>query len=328
LALSDNSNFWIISTDSGLKDQPVQMNNVFLAPGERLDILLDFSAYAIGESVLLKTLPFSGSGGTYPQGMAMDLLTFNIAGNTNSNGIVPANLTTIEYYNINDIERTRNFTLTMDMMGGAMHKINGLTYDMNRIDEIIPFNELEEWKFINNTDEHHPMHIHGVMFQVNSRNGNTNLPPNDKGWKDTVLVNPNETVSVLVKFVDYSGIYLLHCHNLEHEDDGMMINIKIDNPTKVDEEISSPENFELYQNYPNPFNPSTTIKYKLEKTDNFVRLSIYNTNGELVENLFDGSQSSGIHFINWNSSKYSSGTYYCRLNVDGVLKSIKLVYLK
>ncbi|KAA0236877.1 MAG: hypothetical protein EDM72_15880, partial [Chlorobiota bacterium] len=243
LALSDNSNFWLISTDSGLKEQPAQMNNVYLAPGERVDILIDFSAYTIGDSLLLKTLPFQGSGGAYPQGMQMDLLTFNIVGNGNSNGIVPANLSSIEYYNINDIERTRNFTLTMDMMGGGMHKINGLTFDMNRIDETINMNELEEWRFVNNTDEFHPMHIHGVLFQVYSRNGNTNLPPNDKGWKDTVLVNPSETVSVLVKFTDYSGNYLLHCHNLEHEDDGMMINIQISNPTNVETENHNPESF-------------------------------------------------------------------------------------
>ncbi len=328
IALSDNSNFWIISTDSGLKDQPAQMNNVFLAPGERIDILVDFSAYTIGESILLKTLPFSGSGGTYPQGMEMDLLTFNIAGNGNSNGIVPGNLTTIEYYDINDIERTRNFTLTMDMMGGGMHKINGLTFDLNRIDEIINKNELEEWKFINNTDEHHPMHIHGVMFQVYSRNGNTNLSPNDKGWKDTVLVNPNETVSVLVKFVDYSGIYLLHCHNLEHEDDGMMINIQIDALTNIEDEESQPNTFELFQNYPNPFNPSTKISYKLNKQSQKVTLTIYEVNGNMIEKLFDGVQSGGIQTINWNAAKYSSGTYYGKLTVDGVSKSIKLVYVK
>jgi flagellar hook assembly protein FlgD len=131
-----------------------------------------------------------------------------------------------------------------------------------------------------------------------------------------------------VKFVDYSGIYLLHCHNLEHEDDGMMLNIQIDNQTKVDEEISSPENFELYQNYPNPFNPSTTIKYKLEKPDNFVRLSIFNSNGELMENLFEGTQSAGIYSVKWNASNYSSGTYFCKINVYGLSKSIKLVYLK
>lgn len=295
VSLSDNSNFWLISTDSGLKNQPAQMNNVSIAPGERVNILIDFSAYTIGESILLKTLPFSGSGGTDLQGIEMDLLTFNIVGNGNSHGIVPANLATSEYYNINDTERTRDFTLTMDMMCGGMHKINGLTFVMNRIDQIVNKNELEEWKFINNTDEYHPMHIHGVMFQVYSRNGNTSLPPNDKCWKDTVLVNQSKTVSVLVKFVDYSGLYLLHCHNLEHEDDGKMINIKIDNPTDVNEEVSLPENFELYQNYPNPFNPETTIKYQLNEPKNLIKLSIFNNNGELVDILFEGSQTAGIY---------------------------------
>lgn len=328
LALSDNSNFWIISTDSGLKDQPVQMNNVFLAPGERIDILVDFSSYNIGDSIFLKTLPFSGTGGTYPQGIEMNLLTFNIVGSGNSNGVVPANLSTIEYYNINDIERTRNFTLTRIMAGSGMHKINGLTFDINRIDEIITKNELEEWKFINNTNEYHPMHIHGVMFQVYSRNGNTDIPSNDRGWKDTVLINPNETVSVLVKFIDYTGIYLLHCHNLEHEDDGMMINIRIDNPTDVDDKITTPENFELYQNYPNPFNSSTTIRYKLKNTENYVGLSIYNADGELVEKIFEGSQTSGIHSFTWDASNYSSGTYFLKMNVDGLIKTIKLSHLK
>lgn len=328
LALSDNSNFWLIASDSGLKDHPAQINNFFLAPGERADILIDFSNYTVGESVVLKSLPFSGTGGTYPQGLEMNVLTFNIIGNGNSNGIVPDNLSTIEYYNINDIRRTRNFTLTRIMTGSNMHRINGLTFDINRIDEIIIKDELEEWKFINNTNEYHPMHIHGVMFQVYSRNGNTTIPPNDKGWKDTVLINPNETVSVLVKFVDYSGTYLLHCHNLEHEDDGMMINIRIDNPTDVDDEITSPGNFELYQNYPNPFNSSTKISYRLKTPARQVSLSIYDVKGNLIETLFDGQQSAGEYSFVWNASDYSSGTYFLKMNVDGIFKTIKLIYLK
>jgi len=189
----------------------------------------------------------------------MNLLRFDIIGNNSSGGQIPATLPPINYYNINDIQRTKTFTLTQSGMGSGMHRINGLTYDMNRIDEIIPHGELEEWRFINNTNNYHPMHVHGVLFQVYSRNGNTNLLPNDKGWKDTVLVNPNETVSVLVKFSDYSGQYLLHCHNLEHEDDGMMLNIQIDSPTGVKDEEASPETFELYQNYPNPFNPQRLL---------------------------------------------------------------------
>jgi FtsP/CotA-like multicopper oxidase with cupredoxin domain len=325
ITFSDNSPFWVVATDGGLKDEAVQVTSVFLSPGERLDILFDFFPYSISNSVTLQSQAFSGVGN---QGTQMDLLRFDIIGDLTSGGIVPQNLAPINYYNITDIQRTRNFILSQSGMGSGMHRINGLTYDMNRIDENIPFNELEEWKFVNGTNNYHPMHVHGVLFQVYSRNGNTNLSPNDKGWKDTVLVNPNETIQTLVKFTDYSGIYLLHCHNLEHEDDGMMLNIKIDSPTKVEDENSSPDTFELYQNFPNPFNPTTKISYKLNKPSHRVGLSIYDVNGNLIEKLYDGVQSTGTHSINWNASKFSSGTYFGRLNVDGLMKTIKLVYLK
>ncbi|QQS37139.1 MAG: multicopper oxidase domain-containing protein [Ignavibacteriales bacterium] len=326
IAFSDNSPFWIIATDSGLKDEPVQTNSFYLAPGERVAILFDFSSYAIGNSVILQSQAFTGVGN---QGLQMDLLRFDIVGNLSSGGIVPQNLAPINYYSINDIQRTRNFTLSQSGMGSGMHRINGLTYDMNRIDETIPFNELEEWKFVNTTNNFHPMHVHGVLFQVYSRNGNTNLSPNDKGWKDTVLVNPNETVSVLAKFNDYSGIYLLHCHNLEHEDDGMMINIQIDAPTNVENEKFQPDTFELYQNYPNPFNPTTTIKYRINSNEAAkVKLDIYDASGSLVEKLFDATQSTGEYSIIWNATSYSSGNYFARLKVNEILKLIKLVLLK
>ena len=82
-----------------------------------------------------------------------------------------------------------------------------------------------------------------------------------------------------------------HCHNLEHEDDGMMLNINIDSATtNVENEKSQPDTFELYQNYPNPFNPSTKISYKLNNPDQKVSLSIYDVNGNLIEKIFDGIQ--------------------------------------
>jgi FtsP/CotA-like multicopper oxidase with cupredoxin domain len=326
IAFSDNSPFWVIGTDGGIKDEAIQMNSVFLSPGERVDILFDFFPFSIGTSVTLQSQAFTGIGN---QGTQMDLLRFDIVGSLSSGGVVPQNLSPINYYDINDIQRTRNFSLSQSGMGSGMHRINGLTYDINRIDEQIFYNELEEWKFINNTNNFHPMHVHGVLFQVYSRNGNTNLSPNDKGWKDTVLVNPNETVSVLIKFNDYSGIYLLHCHNLEHEDDGMMLNIQIDSPTKVDDEKPNPESFEIYQNFPNPFNSSTTIRYRINSGQPVkVKIDIFDASGSLIQNLVDETKSSGEYIAIWNASRFASGSYFCRINAGGLQKSVKLVYLK
>lgn len=323
LAFSDNSNFWNLSTDGGIKDEAVQVNNFFLAPGERVDILFDFSNYPIGNSVTLLSQSFTGVG---TQGAQMNLLRLDIIGSMSSGGTVPQNLPPINYYEIGEIQRTRTFILTQSGMGSGMHRINGLTYDMNRIDEIIPHNELEEWRFVNNTNNFHPMHVHGILFQVYSRNGNINLSPNDKGWKDTVLVNPNETVSVLVKFVDYSGIYLLHCHNLEHEDDGMMLNIRIDSSTDV-QENNQPDSFQLYQNFPNPFNPTTTIKYFLPSAT-AVKLIVYDLLGKEVKTLINSFQQSGEHTIIFNGNSLSSGVYVYTLYAGNRTQSKKFILTK
>ena len=324
LGFSDNSPFHIIATDGGLKDEVVPTSSVFLSPGERIEILFDFAPYNIGNSITLQSQTFSGIGN---QGTLMELLRFDIAGDLSSSGTAPQELPPIDYYDINDISGTRTFTLSQGIMGTGMHRINGLTYDMNRIDEVIPFNKLEEWKFVNNTNNYHPMHVHGVLFQVYSRNGNTILAPNDKGWKDTVLVNPNETVQTLVKFIDYSGTYLLHCHNLEHEDDGMMLNINVDSATNIDDDNTTPNEFELSQNYPNPFNPSTTINYNLTSAG-FVTISIYNLLGKNIETLFAGHKSSGQHSITYTNKSLASGTYIYELRINDRALRKKMTLLK
>jgi len=77
----------------------------------------------------------------------------------------------------------------------------------------------------------HPIHLHGPQFRVLSRSGgSTNALREgitDAGWTDTVVVLPSETVRVQVTFSKHPGLYLYHCHILEHEDMGMMRNFRI-----------------------------------------------------------------------------------------------------
>jgi len=326
IAFSDGSQFQIIATDGGLKDNPVTANSFYLSPGERVDILFDFSSYTIGQSVTLKSQPFTSSGqGNYVQGTEMNLLRFDVTGNASSGGIVPSVLTPISYYNPSEVVARRTFTLTMSQM---THKINGLVFEMNRIDWQTPFNSLEEWEIINSTNEFHPMHIHGVQFQVYSRNGNLNLPPNDKGWKDTVLVNAYERVKLLVKFKDYKGIYLFHCHNLEHEDDGMMLNFKIVDPSGISEENShSAEGYELYQNFPNPFNPSTEIRFDIPK-DADVQIKVYDRLGKEVAMLVDGQKKAGKHSVIFNAAHLPSGEYFYKLTTGSISITRKMMLIK
>ena len=82
-------------------------------------------------------------------------------------------------------------------------------------------------------------------------------------------------------------------------------------------EIEIPQSFILNQNFPNPFNPSTTIKYSLN-SESFVKLTIYNSIGELVETLVNQQQSSGGYDIVWNAKDLSSGIYIYRLEATSV----------
>ena len=229
IAFEPAISFHLIATDGGLLEQPIEVSELFLAPGERAEIMVNFTQRPLNSTVRMVTKAFDiGEPPMSDQGRYMEVLELNINGTQQSNGSLPSTLSTIDRYDPQKARRTRTFNLTMFMM---QPRINGIQYNLTRIDERIPLNELEIWEFVNNSNMSHPMHVHNVMFQVfqRIRNGQQQpLFPTDHGWKDTVLVRPRETVKVLVKFEPrYTGIYLFHCHNLEHEDADMMLNIEL-----------------------------------------------------------------------------------------------------
>ncbi len=77
----------------------------------------------------------------------------------------------------------------------------------------------------------HPIHLHGKQFPVLERKGVTHNGYVDEGWKDTLLLMPGEHIRLLVRFEDFSALFLYHCHNLEHKDLGMMRNYFVENIT-------------------------------------------------------------------------------------------------
>jgi len=330
IAFSDSRPFNIIATDGGLKDAPVQVTEFNLAPGERVEILVDFSGNTIGSNVTLRSLAYS-FGGTLPykQGIALDIIRFDVVNNNTSGGVVPGAFNPITYYNPADVVQTRTFTLTMGS-SHPMHKINGLTFDINRIDWQTRLNSLEKWRIVNQTADYHPMHTHETQWQLLSRNGNTNIAPSDKGWKDTINIGVGETVEVLVKFTDYKGLYLFHCHNLEHEDEGMMLNFEIIDPIGI-QQIGTevPRSFELHQNYPNPFNPATQIKFDIaERVAGDASLVVFDIRGRQVAELFKGSITAGKYETEWKPNFMPSGTYFAKLTAGNFTKTIKLVLTK
>jgi FtsP/CotA-like multicopper oxidase with cupredoxin domain len=118
-------------------------------------------------------------------------------------------------------------------------KLGGRHFEMDHVapEETVPAGGTQLWEFENaggpmGMQMAHPIHIHGRQFRVVSRRGGD--PANalregllDAGWMDTVLVLPRESVRVQVRFSDHRGLFLYHCHILEHEDMGMMRNFRV-----------------------------------------------------------------------------------------------------
>ncbi len=227
LALSNGADFYVIGSDGGILPQPEKVKNLMVSSGERADILIDFSTTKVGEQVYLINETFSTMG-TSQGTQSYKIIDFVVKNQESDTFKMPTSLISVP--KITGSSKTRKFAITADMMAmsGGMHKINEKVYDANRVDETVSFGATETWEFDNSTgDEAHPMHIHGVQFQVVSRIGGRNAVfPQEKGWKDTVLVAPNEKVQVIMKF-EQKGKFVFHCHNLEHGDDGMMLNFEV-----------------------------------------------------------------------------------------------------
>ncbi len=226
LALSNEAAFSVIGADGGLLATPQSVTSLLLGPGERADLIVNFSTYAVGTELFLVNKLFSAGSAQGKQ--EFKIIKFRVAESVEVNYSVPITLSVIT--SMPASSATRNFVISSAAMGSkGMHLINGKIYDKNRIDATVTAGHTEIWEFDNSKgDEPHPMHIHALQFQVLSRTGGRGaLIPTETGWKDTVMLMPGETVRTIMTFGQNKGKYVVHCHNLEHEEDGMMLQFEI-----------------------------------------------------------------------------------------------------
>jgi suppressor of ftsI/bilirubin oxidase len=260
--------FLLLGTDGGLLEAPRSITELFLAPAERVDLLVDFSTIAVGGYALFESRAFDPMHGemapasgdaTQPEahehvhshapeagppvsasdGAPFAFLQFNVR-RRGSGALppVPTRLSApVALANASGDERP----LRLGFAKGRW-RINDRVYDMQATPIVVARNAVETWLIRNyHTSMPHAMHLHGFQFRVLERETSPEqLAPfvvdtrgrlaTDLGWKDTVLVWPGESVRILIDFRHpFSGeqIYLVHCHNLEHEDGGMMLRVKV-----------------------------------------------------------------------------------------------------
>ena len=238
----ENHPLHIIGFDGGALAEPVSVDEVLFVPGQRLDIIIEGNRGS--GSFRLLNLPYNrgamemmGGGGMMRGGGMM--------GGSSPAPSGPQTLATIEYRGRADLKgnlpRTlgsgpallpptslpqRTFWLGQGMMmgrGGMSFTINGRQFEANRVDTAPQLGTIEEWSYVNATMMDHPMHLHTNAFQLMREDGSP-----EPAWRDVILVKAGQRAVFRVRFDDYAGKTVQHCHILDHEDNGMMATVEME----------------------------------------------------------------------------------------------------
>jgi len=260
LAWSRDVKMTLIGGDGGLFEHPVRQSVLTLAPGQRADVLIDLTGMAAGTDIHFdsQTYPEADAGivgmmgmgmgrGTGMRGMAataaaangasLRVMTLRTRGRRGVAFAVPDRLSTLdETWAVRADAKMRQVPIVFQRMQWLL---GGRTFEMSQVapDETVAAGSTQVWEFINlangmGMQAAHPIHVHGRQFRVVQRTGGTvtnalRAGLADAGWRDVVLILPGETVRVQMTVTRHPGLYLYHCHILEHEDMGMMRNFRV-----------------------------------------------------------------------------------------------------
>lgn len=320
---SNNQSFSMIGSDGGLLPAPVVMNRLLLSPGERAEILIDLNGKQ-GQTIQLVNygtqIPTGVMGAlTVGNGMAQipdynlnplngadfNLLQLNVSPPTaNPVSSIPSTLVPLSPFDTSLINRNRSMlfapqVMSMQNMVQGPFTINGNQFNMMVVNDTTYLNDVERWTLSNQTLVAHPFHIHDVQFLISRINGA--LPPaHEAGWKDVVLVMPQQSVTFLTKFQDFaddSVPYMYHCHLLHHEDDGMMGSFVVLNRNNGIEDAFPINPLSIY---PNPVDATLSFEENLR----FDKIIITNAIGKTSIEKSD-IRNSTINVANLSAGYYT-----------------------
>lgn len=265
LGLNDNQTFYQIASDGGLLSEPLPLTRLLLAPGERAELLIDFTGqegqdhylmsyaselqngiYGASSAGMMPMMNLDGYNPNPLNGTDFNILQFHVVAPTaNPVTAIPASLVQVTPIPESQANVTRTLTFSPASPGpnqlNGKFLINGQSMDLDVINYTVHLNDTEIWELRNMSAISHPFHIHDVQFYILDRNG---VPPpaSEQGRKDVVLVRPMETVRFITRFEDFADDavpYMYHCHLLTHEDDGMMGQFVVKGPDAVQPDAAS-----------------------------------------------------------------------------------------
>ncbi|MBI1835682.1 MAG: multicopper oxidase domain-containing protein [Flavobacteriia bacterium] len=346
---SNGMSFYQITTDGGYIATPIQLTRLLMAPGERVDILVDLTTFT-GQSFDLMSyaseMPLGIYGstmvGTAPDtipgyslnplnGIDFPILHVNVGAQTTTPvpiTTIPSQLVPYVPYNAQDATVNRLLVFDTITTGLGMEPnlaegqfgINGTVFNMDSINIRIPLNSTEIWTLQNKTHVAHPFHIHDIQFNVIEKNG-TIPSASETGWKDVILVMPHDSVKFITKFTDFADDvtpYMYHCHLLHHEDDGMMGSFIVFDSTNSILDLGNENNF--VKVFPNPTNDAVNIVLKIDlKID---AIQVVNMNGKVEKMISDIEMNQTTYSMDIRSLK--EGIYLLKVISDKGVEIIKV----
>ena len=361
LFLSSGQQIIQIGSDQGFLYAPFAMNQMLIAPGERKDIVLDFSDPALwGQTIILK----NNAKTPYPRGSAPDpqttgrIMAFRVEMPLNTNyplTVLPATLrspivplqTELAPRKLILFETEDEYGRIMPILGTVDDGMLGFREELT---ENPALNGTEIWELYNETMDAHPIHLHLVSMQMISRQkfvarineengkpanirlvGQPKYPgPDEQGWKDTWVTFPGEVTRVIAKF-DRPGLYVWHCHILSHEEHDMMrpffvgeMNKPIVNKSEKIMKEDVEAELQLKVN-PNPFSNYVTIQFNLPATKK-ISINLYDTKGSLVKKVYEGEKPAGLQRLSIDGGNIANGIYFCEIliNKQRILRKLVL----
>ncbi len=233
LALSTGEPLTVVGTDGGLMPRPVLVQRMNVGMAERYEVVIDFARYRVGQQVVLRNLDLKNNADFSSTRQIMRFDVVSDAKDRRNNSVPPRLNPGRGAYSP---MRLKESDATGPRRRFRFHRKNGLwminnrTFDPKRVDANPAFNAVEVWECTNNSGGwFHPFHIHLIDFKIIGRGKNGQSPPfpYERGPKDVMYIGGGETVKIVAKFGPRKGRYMMHCHNLVHEDHDMMIQMEV-----------------------------------------------------------------------------------------------------
>jgi FtsP/CotA-like multicopper oxidase with cupredoxin domain len=218
----DGASFRVIGEDANVVGRVWQARQLVLPPGKRYDVLVRWPRPGVYR---LQTMPMSTgpAGDTYPR---RRLATVRVAGSPVSDVRWPHSLAPLPRLDDAHVDRVRHLSFSEDQAKNRF-LIDRRQFDHMRVDQVVRLGATEEWVIHNKSREQHPFHLHVDDFQVVAINGRAY---HARSLQDTVTLPVGGTVRIRMRFSDYAGKFMYHCHILAHEDGGMMGVVEVVSP--------------------------------------------------------------------------------------------------